>query len=379
MTSFQTKPHYHTLDGLRGVAALVVIVYHVFECFDWTPLPHGYLSVDFFFVLSGFVIGYAYDDRWSQGLTTPRFFMRRLIRLHPMVIAGAVLGAVCFFIQGSVTWGGQKVATSMVMIALLLNVFMVPLPVGARPDVRGNGELFPLNGPNWSLFFEDLGTIFYALLLRRLSTRALAVVTCMLGAALTAISLHDGFLGVGWSMANGGLWTGMVRMLFPYSMGMLLARMFRPAAVRHAFWKCAALIVAVACLPLALPAMPAWCNGAYDAACVLFLFPAVVWLGASEAHCSTLTRRVSCMLGDLSYPLYAVHYPLMYLFYAHIGFDGNLVPIEVLNRVWPVAVCLPLASIALAWATMKCYDLPVRRRLSHLALRHRRQADNTSR
>ena len=81
MQQYQAKPHYDILDGLRGVAALLVIVYHVFECFDWSPVPHGYLAVDFFFVLSGFVIGYAYDDRWQQGLTAVGFFKRRLIRL----------------------------------------------------------------------------------------------------------------------------------------------------------------------------------------------------------------------------------------------------------------------------------------------------------
>lgn len=64
-----SKPHYEILDGLRGVAALLVIFYHVFECFDWSPAPHGYLAVDFFFVLSGFVIGYAYDDRWNRMTT----------------------------------------------------------------------------------------------------------------------------------------------------------------------------------------------------------------------------------------------------------------------------------------------------------------------
>ena len=168
-----SKPHYALLDGLRGVAALIVIVYHVFECFSWSPAPHGYLAVDFFFVLSGFVIGYAYDDRWGRSLTTRSFFRRRLIRLHPMVVMGAMIGAVCFVLQGSVKWDGQHVATSFVLFALLMNMLMLPLPVGARADVRGNGELFPLNGPNWSLFFEYVGNILYALLLRRAVPKSL--------------------------------------------------------------------------------------------------------------------------------------------------------------------------------------------------------------
>ena len=95
-----TKPHYELLDGLRGVAALLVIWYHVFEGFATSPvdqwLNHGYLAVDFFFILSGFVIGYAYDDRWKSTMDVKGFFKRRLIRLHPMVVMGAVLGAVTF-------------------------------------------------------------------------------------------------------------------------------------------------------------------------------------------------------------------------------------------------------------------------------------------
>ena len=138
-----SKPHYLLLDGLRGVAALIVIVYHVFECFDWSPVPHGYLAVDFFFVLSGFVIGYAYDSRWQEGLSVARFFKRRLIRLHPMVILGALIGAVCFLIQGSVRWDGTPVSIGWVMIAMLLGMLMLPLYPGASADVRGNGELFP--------------------------------------------------------------------------------------------------------------------------------------------------------------------------------------------------------------------------------------------
>ncbi len=364
MRQFEAKPHYDILDGLRGVAALLVIVYHVFECFDWTPVPHGYLAVDFFFVLSGFVIGYAYDSRWNEGLTVGHFFKRRLIRLHPMVVMGALIGALCFFLQGSVRWDGSHVSAGWVMVAMLMGMLMLPLWPGAAADVRGNGELFPLNGPSWSLFFEYIGNILYALLLRRLSTRWLAAVAAVSGVLLTGIAVHDGYLGVGWSMMDGGLWTGLVRMLFPYSLGMLMARVFKPVKrVRGAFWSCAIIIFLVGCLPLAFSGVAPWQNGLYDALCVILVFPCLVWLGASQLTVGTATRRVSRFLGELSYPLYAVHYPLMYLFYAHIGFDGNLVPIVKMNDVWPVAIALPVACILLAWLCWRFYDRPIRRYL----------------
>lgn len=362
MQQFQPKPHYDILDGLRGVAALLVIIYHVFECFDWTPVPHGYLAVDFFFVLSGFVIGYAYDSRWQDGLTVGGFFKRRLIRLHPMVIIGAILGAVCFIFQGNVRWDGTQVSMGWVMVAMLLSMLMLPLYPGAAADVRGNGEMFPLNGPSWSLFFEYVGNILYALLLRRLSTRWLVVLAAVTGSCLACIAVSDGYLGVGWSMVDYGLWTGLVRMLFPYTMGMLMARVFRPVkGVNGAFWICAVVIFVVGCLPLMFGELQPWQNGLYDALCVIVVFPCLLWLGASQLSIGASTRRISHMLGELSYPLYAVHYPLMYLFYAHIGFDGNLVPISKMSDVWPVAVVLPLACILLAWLCWRFYDRPLRR------------------
>ena len=76
-----SKNHYQILDGLRGVAALMVVAFHVLETFNGGNrlvqiINHGYLAVDFFFLLSGFVVAYAYDDRWGK-MTQWDFYKRR--------------------------------------------------------------------------------------------------------------------------------------------------------------------------------------------------------------------------------------------------------------------------------------------------------------
>ena len=231
-----TKAHYELLDGLRGVAALMVIWYHIFEGFATSPMDqrfnHGYLAVDFFFILSGFVIGYAYDDRWKTTMTQKEFFKRRLIRLHPMVVMGAVLGAITFCIQGCEQWDGTRVSISMVMVAMLLNLFLIPAVPGTGPEVRGNGEMYPLNGPSWSLFFEYIGNIMYALFIRRMSTKALMALIVLAGIGLASFAIFNfsgaGHLGVGWTMEEYNLIGGFLRVLFSFSMGLLMSRVFKP-------------------------------------------------------------------------------------------------------------------------------------------------------
>src|SRR3982750_333356 len=94
-TILRTKQHFQVLDGLRGIAALSVVMFHFMEWVytDYTRnfIAHGFLAVDFFFCLSGFVIGYAYDNRIGK-MGVKEFFKSRLIRLHPLVVLGAVLG-----------------------------------------------------------------------------------------------------------------------------------------------------------------------------------------------------------------------------------------------------------------------------------------------
>ena len=357
-------PRYELLDGLRGVAALMVIFYHIGECFATSPMDqwfnHGYLAVDFFFVLSGFVISHAYDGRWRQGMTAGDFMRRRLIRLHPMVVAGVVLGVVSFLIQGCEKWDGTSVSYKAVGLSLLLGLLMLPSLPGTLPEVRGNGEMFPLNGPSWSLFFEYIGSIFYALFLHRLSTRWLKVFVVLSGAALAAVALGNGsgyyHVGVGWTAADGGFVMGLVRMTFSFSAGMLLWRVFKPVKIRGAFWICSALIVAVLVVPyVGGTDRPSLANGIYDAVCTLFVFPAIVWLAASGKTDDRRLARTCEFLGVISYPMYVIQYPFMYLLYAWAWKNGYGV-----DRAWPVAAAIVVAVVVLARVFARYYDAPVR-------------------
>lgn len=370
-----SKPHYELLDGLRGVAALLVLIYHIFEGFSFaevtngagsgiiTTLNHGHIAVDFFFILSGFVISYAYDDRWSR-MSVGDFFKRRLIRLHPMVVMGALIGAVAFIADGSRQWSGVETPIGWTMLALLFTMFMVPALPGLPYEVRGNGEMFPLNGPAWSLFFEYVGNILYAFFIRRLSTKMLAMLTFALGIAHICFFAGDisgyGSVGVGWTIDGVNFCGGLLRMLFPFTMGMLLARTFVPRRVRGAFWICTTMLVAIFSMPYIAPVNGISLNSIYEVACIVLLFPLIVWMGACGSCADSATRRINKFLGDISYPLYIVHYPIMYIFYRWL--------IEkrcyTLDETWVVASMVVLSSILMAYTVLKLYDEPVRRYLT---------------
>ena len=369
-----TKPHYELLDGLRGVAAILVLFYHIFEGFAFAEgvdgagdgiirtLNHGHIAVDFFFILSGFVISYAYDDRWGK-MSMGGFFKRRLIRLHPMLVMGAVVGTITFLIAGREQWSGGTTPVGWVMTAMLLTMFMIPAVPGAHYEVRGNGEMFPLNGPGWSLFFEYIGNILYALFIRRLPTRMLAVLAVLLGVVhcwffVGDVSGYD-MVGVGWTIDDHNFWGGLVRMMFPFTVGMLLARTFRPRKVKGAFWICSIALVAIFAVPYIKPGHGISLNSLYEVVCIAFIFPLLVWLGACGSA-SGRTGKLNRLLGDLSYPLYIVHYPIMYLFYAWL-IENN---VYTLQECWGVALLVIASSILLALFCLKLYDEPVRRWLA---------------
>lgn len=319
----ETKPHYQILDGLRGVAAVIVVLFHILEAHALGNrteqiINHGYLAVDFFFLLSGFVISYAYDDRWGK-MTLKDFFLRRIIRLHPMIIVGSLIGALMFYFQDSESIGMNTSAVPVERMLIVMLIGFTLIPVGKGLDVRGWNEMHPLNGPAWSLFFEYIANIAYALVLRRLSN----VILFFLAVGAACFTLHhllthpNGDMIGGWTIDNPlQLKIGFTRLAYPFLAGLLLARAAKLKSINHAFPITAILLTILLAMPRIGMKDEVWQNGLYDALCILILFPLIIWLGAGGNVNGHKSKRVCEFLGDISYPIYITHYPLIYTYTA---------------------------------------------------------------
>lgn len=357
-----SKSHYEVLDGLRGVAAIMVILFHLFEIFSGGDhliqiINHGYLAVDFFFVLSGFVIGYAYDDRWHK-MTLKDFFKRRLIRLHPMIIMGMVIGAIGYYFSASPILFPQisDVPFWKLIVVMLIGFTLLPTPPGL--EIRGWGEMHPLNGPAWSLFYEYVGNLLYALFVRKLSNTLLAVLVGIAGIALihlTTTSPNGDVVG-GWSLEPTQIRIGLTRLIYPFFAGLLLSRIFKPGQVRGAFLWCSLLIIVALSFPRIGGSEHLWMNGLYDSLCIIILFPLIVYLGASGSVHGKYQLMICRFFGDISYPVYIIHYPLIYIYSAWVV--DNQVSMEA---AWPVAMLALIASIGIAYGALKLYDIPIRK------------------
>ena len=384
-----SKPRYEILDGLRGVAAVLVVAYHLFETYyggsTGQPINHGYLAVDFFFVLSGFVIGYAYDDRWKphpltlspkgEGerhyMSTWGFFKRRLIRLHPMVIFGTLFGAMMFYFGSCSTFPLiNETPWWMVVLVMLWCFTMIPLPSGM--DIRGWAETNPLNGPAWSLQWEYLANILYALVIRRFSKLLLGICVAIFAVFTIILCLNIDIFGVlsersyaaytvigGWSTTPDQLQIGFTRLLYPFFCGLLISRMGKLIKVRGGFWWCLLFIVILLCMPwlgLGTDGDSRWTNGLYEAFCILVCFPIIVAIGAGSSVKGGKSEAINKFLGDISYPIYITHYPLIYM---QMSWAESHKDAPLGMHIF-VAVSIFFLAIGLAYAALKLYDLPVR-------------------
>lgn len=272
------------LDGARGLAAAGVVLFH----FSETLAPaHGYLAVDLFFLLSGYVVALAYGARLKAGASLGWFLRVRMARLYPLYLAGMVLG---FVIR-------VRVQPDAALWGLAGGWAFLPtgLPYGAA---------FPANEVMWSLSLEVLASLAFALGGWRLGNRALAAVVVSSGVVMTACILHFGDANLG--SVTGDYLAGFPRLLFSFPLGVLIFRLHQASRLR--LWRPPGVVaLAGVAAVLALPRL----HPALEAATILAGFPALflVMLGAPAP--ANRLAGIYVWAGRLSYPLYSLHFPIL--------------------------------------------------------------------
>lgn len=344
----QTKRHFEILDGLRGIAAVAVVLFHFMEMaysdYSENFIGHGFLAVDFFFCLSGFVIAYAYDDRIGR-MGVGEFFKSRLIRLQPLVVLGSVLGLLAFLFD---PFGDQVASYSAGKIALIFicSVLLIPFPVIEERAFN----LFGLNAPSWSLFWEYVANIIYALVLYKISRRSLHALTLLLAVLLCWVAYRSESLMGGWgkdSFLDGG-----ARIGYSFAAGMLIFRSNWIIKNNLGFLGLSILLTLAFIMPF---------NGGWlaEVVVVLFYFPLLVALGAG-AQLQPGLRKVCVFSGKISYPLYMTHYAVIWMFLNYYSLYKPDTP-----QLAAIIIIGTILLLGVAYVAMEVYDIPIRKYLKN--------------
>ena len=369
----RSKQRYEILDGLRGVASFIVIIFHFFELYSFgNPskqiINHGYLAVDFFYVLSGFVIGYAYDDRWDR-MSLWDFYKRRLIRLHPMVIAGSILGMCYYFLGESVNSPNiESVKPYYFFLTIIMNFLMIPCPV--EMDIRGWGESNPFNGPNWTLSYEYLINILYSLIIRRLHTIIIGIICLISSLLVLNLTLNFDIFNVmqerestkytvigGWALTSCELCVGFTRLFYPFFSGYLVYRLNLKIRIPYSFIICSLMLIIFLCGPRVGGEEYPILNGVYEALVIIIIFPSIIIIGAGDKTKNEVIIKICKFIGELSYPIYITHYPIIYANSAWTSFhmDDSL-----FNKIMISigSICIMIFN---AYSLVELYDKPMRK------------------
>ncbi|GAB3990771.1 acyltransferase [Spirosoma daeguense] len=346
--SLTTNHHFEILDGLRGIAAIAVVIFHFMEFI--TPdyhnnfIAHAYLAVDFFFCLSGFVIAYAYDQK-VQKIGIARFLKRRLIRLHPLVIVGSLIGLLTFiFDPYSVLH--QKYADKTILL-FVTSCLMIPYPLVRERYFN----LFHLNPPTWSLFWEYIANLLYAFVLIKLPTKWVWLLTILAAILLVNEARQSTFLGVGFGGDN--VTAGGLRAFYSFLAGILVFRSKWIIKSRLGFLVISLLLLGAFLIPFSKPV-----NWFVDSLVVIFYFPFLIAVGAG-ARPEAALRRICHFSGEISYPLYMVHYPFLWLLLSYI--EVKKPTTHQLTIITIVGVCL---LIGFAYLVLILLDKPIRNYLT---------------
>ncbi len=338
----EKKERFAVLDGLRGMAAVVVLIFHLIQQRSINALPYAGLSVDFFYVLSGFVVAFAYEKRLqTDKMSIPDFFSVRVKRLYPLIFLGTGVG-IAFAILASVV--KKTISTKEIFEAGALGLLVLPSFVITRWPTA-----YPFNMASWSLTFEAFVNIIYGLIAKYLSNLRLIILIVLAALALIWLILENH--GVAGGNNQKGWAFGFIRVMFPFFIGVLLYR-FRPQARLNSAASMAMLV------GLSVMLLADWPNyTVVSASYVLILFPIVVFVGAA-LQASPQISKFCTFAGALSYPIYILQAPVLRL--------GE----EVLKHYHPSGLHLiafdmveGAAVILTAWLGLKFFDEPVQKML----------------
>ena len=303
-----SRSAFPALNGMRGLAAIAVAIFHAYPLFGAQIVPGGYLAVDLFFVLSGVVISHAYGARLSAGLRVADFLKIRIIRFMPFYLVGLAFGlvlAVALLLAGS----PDALPPDRLAIALLFALFFMPVPFG--------GDIFPLNGPAWSLFYELVVNALYALFFRWLTPAVLMTVILVAVSVLIPGVWAHGSAALGPALGDAPV--AFARTVFSFSAGVLVYSWRRPINSALPF-----VAIVTVMLLMFLPIGRDW-RPVFDLTCIVLVFPLSVFVLLGSGTVSARQSRAFEFLGDMSYGLYAVHYPLIWIVRGasgKLGFDS---------------------------------------------------------
>ncbi len=318
--------------------------------------PRGFLAVDLFFLLSGLVLAFSYDKRLTTDLTFKDFFAARIIRLYPIFILGMSL-AVLIQVVILHTQNHNSDSRLKVSVGILMGFFFIP-------DFfhSGGSYLFPMNNPAWSLLCELLANLTYALLVCLRFARTLILILLSMLSLTTLFSwafLVSGTFDGGYSFSTVGF--GIARVGWSFFAGVLLHRYLflnkKPLFTGPAAWLSSSVVLLTVVLALSTPLTQ---SAFAQAITVTAIFPLVVYFGARTSLPSLLTK-VAVFLGDVSYPIYLFHWPLLSIFagrtYKRLS---SLHPIAS-QFVFPAFLT---GIVFLSWLLSRAYDRPLRKWLT---------------
>lgn len=338
------KRYFTTLDGCRGVAAIIIAADHVLPLVGISGSKFGFLGLDFFFMLSGFIIAHAYERRLSSDMGFAAFLKIRVFRLHPLLILGTII-PVALLCATSGETDVQLYALAILGILMVPTSFVDVSTSGSTQDILA----FPINGPSWSMFAEYIENAIYGMLAKYLNLYYISAALIVSAILEIALVVHYGTLSVGYMRQM--VWLSLIRIQFPFIMGIGINMVYKSgflSTIRPRPILPVLMLVVILSAPIALPTV------AFSLIAVFLIIPLIVIMGVAVEQEQSKQDPVLTFLGTISYPLYVLHMPIM------------MFAIDPINLISPIGlrftmVCVALAGlIAISYMITLIYDLPVR-------------------